>query len=232
MLVLRLERGPDDPCRCVVDEHVDRAQLRDLGGDLLGGDVPSQEDGFGSERLELPSGLLGGAVGAEVPDDDAGCAFTRQTERDRLADAPRAAGDEDGAAGRGLAQEGAGGSGAEAGAEDGNRLPADPCARLEGQSRPPSTMPDRGHRGERASSSAYGTHRVVLRPARRSPRARAPRSGKRSAALPARNEGVDVVGGRRDHRAKTLAPLLRSQVLRIATMARPTPPRTQGIARR
>ena len=119
MLVVGLERGPDDSGSCVVDEHVDCAELRDRGRDLLGGDVPSQEDGLGSECLELPSGLLGSTVGAEVADDDAGCAFTCETEGDRLADAARAAGDEDGTAGPRLAQEGADGSGAEAGADEG-----------------------------------------------------------------------------------------------------------------
>ncbi len=164
VLVLGLERGADDPGGGVVHEHVDRAELRDLGRDLLGGDVAAQEDDLGSERLELRGGLLGGAVGAEVADDDAGRAFAREPQRDRLPDPSRAAGDEDGAAGRRAAQESSrarersgGGRGRR------NRLPADPRARFERRSRRPSTTRARGRRACASLSSAYASHRVVDR---------------------------------------------------------------------
>ena len=50
VLVLGLERGPDDAGRGGVDEDVERAERGDLVGDSLRGDVPAHEHRLGAER--------------------------------------------------------------------------------------------------------------------------------------------------------------------------------------
>ena len=71
MLVLGLERRPDDAGRRVVDEHVERPEGRDLLLDARGGDVAAHEHRLGAERAELLGRLLGRRVRAEVADRDA-----------------------------------------------------------------------------------------------------------------------------------------------------------------
>ena len=50
VLVLGLERGPVHPGRGVVDERVERAELRDLLQHALRGDVAADEDRLRPER--------------------------------------------------------------------------------------------------------------------------------------------------------------------------------------
>ena len=96
VLVLGLERGADDAGRRVVDEHVERAERRDLLEHARRRDVAADEHGLRAERRDLRRRLLGRAVVAEVADRDARRAERGEAERDRPADPARAARDEDG----------------------------------------------------------------------------------------------------------------------------------------
>ncbi len=116
MLVIGLERGPDDPGRGIVDEDVERTERLDLLEDTARRDVPPHEDRLGAERAELLGGLLRSAVRAEVPDRDAAGPLAREAQRDRLPDPARPARNEGGANG---AQCSPRGSGSEAGAAEG-----------------------------------------------------------------------------------------------------------------
>src|ERR671923_627620 len=114
MLVLGFQRGPDDARGGVVDEHVERTELRGLRGNPLGRDVPAQEERLRPGRAQLLGGLLGGPVVAEVADRDPRRPSLSEPQRDRLADSTRATGHQD----RGAVEaHRRGGSGWSAGAE-------------------------------------------------------------------------------------------------------------------
>ena len=98
VLVLGLERGADDAGRRVVDERAQRPELADLARDALGGDVAADEHRLGALGAQLLGGFLGRLVVPHVADRDARRAEVGEAERDRLADPPRAARDEDGGA--------------------------------------------------------------------------------------------------------------------------------------
>ena len=95
MLVLRLERGTDDPGRGVVDDDVERRVGGELRDDPRRGDVPAHEDGLGARRAHLLGRLLGRCVVPHVAEDDAGGAVAGEAERDRPPDPACPAGDED-----------------------------------------------------------------------------------------------------------------------------------------
>src|ERR671923_44247 len=95
MLVLGFQRGPDDARGGVVDEHVERTELRGLRGNPLGRDVPAQEERLRPGRAQLLGGLLGGPVVAEVADRDPRRPSLSEPQRDRLADSTRATGHQD-----------------------------------------------------------------------------------------------------------------------------------------
>ena len=78
VLVLGLERRPDHARGRVVDEHVERAEERDLLEHAGGGDVAADEQRLGAERAQLLGGRLGRGVRAEVADRHPGRAERRR----------------------------------------------------------------------------------------------------------------------------------------------------------
>ncbi len=151
VLVLGLEGGTDHTGRSRMDEDVERPELGDFLRDAGRGDVPAHENRLCAERSQLRGGLLGGRVAAHVADRHTRRAERREAERDRLADAARPAGDEDG---RALEAHSALGSGSYAGAEDG--IVSHPI-RLNGSRSPLSAREDACPRRSRSSifSSPY-----------------------------------------------------------------------------
>ena len=95
MLVVGLERRAGDAGRRVVDEHVERAERGDLRDHAVGGDVAAHEDHLGAKRSQLLSSRFRCLVVSHVADPDALGAVAGEAERDRAADATRAARDED-----------------------------------------------------------------------------------------------------------------------------------------
>ena len=86
VLVLGLQRRLDHAGGCVVDEHVERAELGRLLRHPLRGHIASQEQRLGAGGAQLLRGLLGGLVVAQVPDRHAPGAQLGEAERDRLPD--------------------------------------------------------------------------------------------------------------------------------------------------
>ena len=98
MLVLGLERRPDDAGRRVVHERSDRPEIRDLAGDALRRDVAAHENRLGPFLPQLLGGRFGRLVVSQVADGDARRAQVGEAQGDLLADPPRPARHEDGRA--------------------------------------------------------------------------------------------------------------------------------------
>ena len=86
MLVLGLERRPDDTGRGVVDQHVERPELCNLGRDALRGYVAADEHRLSAELTEQAGGLLGRPVVSQVADRDLGGAELGEAKGDRPTD--------------------------------------------------------------------------------------------------------------------------------------------------
>ena len=197
VLVLGLERGLDHARGGVVDEHVERAELRGLLGHAFGGDVAAQEKRLGAGTAQLLGGLLGGPVVPQIADRDALGPELGEAERDRLPDSPRAARHENG---RAVERHRRGGSGSSAGAALGisshpgrSRGTRGPSCALE------EACPSRSSRS--ICVCGVAAHVVVLRQVEDElldPRAQLVGEVRRGR----RDERVDVVGGRLRHGEK------------------------------
>ena len=173
-----------------MNEHVERAERRNLLEDALRADVPADERRLGAERAEILGRSLRGAVAAEVADRDALGAVACETECDRAADATRTARDEDVHA---RSWEGAC---RRARTRESRPSRSDPATRA--GLRLPSTTHSRGRRGAASAPRRSGEPRGRQAGRRRAP-ARARGSGRRSAASQARR-------GRRRRRGSARGP--------------------------